>query len=99
MFPLNWCLYVSPLIHILYSSPGTGVSYNCSSEIFCGSGPESEPETRAVAQFIERRKSDILCYLTIHSYGQYILTPYGSTTKPPSNSEELVGQNIHLLHL
>ncbi|NXP50442.1 CBPO Carboxypeptidase, partial [Heliornis fulica] len=67
-----------------------GVSYNCSSEIFCGSGPESEPETRAVAQLIEKKKSDILCYLTIHSYGQYILTPYGSTTKPPSNSEELM---------
>ncbi|XP_030310317.1 carboxypeptidase O [Calypte anna] len=67
-----------------------GVSYNCSSDIFCGSGPESEPETRAVAHFIERKKSDILCYLTIHSYGQYILTPYGSTTTPPSNSEELI---------
>ncbi|NXD08807.1 CBPO Carboxypeptidase, partial [Nothocercus nigrocapillus] len=67
-----------------------GVSYNCSSNIFCGSGPESEPETRAVAQFIERKKDDIVCYLTIHSYGQYILTPYGSTTKPPSNNEELM---------
>ena len=76
----------------------TRVSYNCSSEIFCGTGPESEPETRAVVQLIERKKSDILCYLTIHSYGQYILTPYGSTTEPPSNNEELVGQTIHLLH-
>jgi len=82
----------------LYSFPGIGVSYNCSSETFCGSGPESEPETRAVAQFIDKKKSDILCYLTIHSYGQYILTPYGSTTKPPSNSEQLVWQNIHLLY-
>ncbi|NWW33293.1 CBPO Carboxypeptidase, partial [Panurus biarmicus] len=67
-----------------------GVSFNCSSDVFCGSGPESEPETRAVAQFIRSKKSDILCYLTIHSYGQLILTPYGSTTKPPSNNEELM---------
>ncbi|KAF4796762.1 Carboxypeptidase O [Turdus rufiventris] len=67
-----------------------GVSFNCSSDLFCGSGPESEPETRAVAQFIKSKKSDILCYLTIHSYGQLILTPYGSTTKPPSNNEELM---------
>ncbi|XP_054685369.1 carboxypeptidase O isoform X1 [Grus americana] len=97
---MNGTCYGTDLNRNFNSSWGSiGVSYNCSSEIFCGSGPESEPETRAVAQLIERKKSDILCYLTIHSYGQYILTPYGSTTKPPSNSEELVGQNIHLLHL
>uniref|UniRef100_A0A8B9RZT2 Carboxypeptidase O n=1 Tax=Accipiter nisus TaxID=211598 RepID=A0A8B9RZT2_9AVES len=89
---MNGTCYGTDLNRNFNSSWGSiGVSYNCSSEIFCGSGPESEPETRAMAQFIERKKSDILCYLTIHSYGQYILTPYGSTTKPPSNSEELVG--------
>lgn len=91
--------YISSLIQCFYSSPGVGISFNCSSDLFCGSGPESEPETKAVAQFIRSKKSDIVCYLTMHSYGQLILTPYGSTTKPPSNSEELVGQNIHLLPL
>ncbi|NWR72365.1 CBPO Carboxypeptidase, partial [Centropus unirufus] len=88
---MNGTCYGTDLNRNFNSSWGSvGVSYNCSSEIFCGSGPESEPETRAVAQFIERKKSDILCYLTIHSYGQYILTPYGSTTNPPSNSKELM---------
>ncbi|KFV49204.1 Carboxypeptidase O, partial [Tyto alba] len=88
---MNGTCYGTDLNRNFNSSWGSvGVSYNCNSEIFCGSAPGSEPETRAVAQFIERKKSDILCYLTIHSYGQYILTPYGSTTKPPSNSEELM---------
>ncbi|KFO93304.1 Carboxypeptidase O, partial [Buceros rhinoceros silvestris] len=88
---MNGTCYGTDLNRNFNSSWGSiGVSYNCSSEIFCGSAPESEPETRAVAHFIEQKKSDILCYLTIHSYGQYILTPYGSTTKPPSNSEELM---------
>uniref|UniRef100_A0A8C4TW46 Carboxypeptidase O n=1 Tax=Falco tinnunculus TaxID=100819 RepID=A0A8C4TW46_FALTI len=88
---MNGTCYGTDLNRNFNSSWGSvGVSYNCDSEIFCGSGPESEPETRAVAQFIKRKKNDILCYLTIHSYGQYILTPYGSTTKPPSNSEELM---------
>ncbi|NXD80090.1 CBPO Carboxypeptidase, partial [Halcyon senegalensis] len=88
---MNGSCYGTDLNRNFNSSWGSvGVSYNCTSEIFCGSAPESEPETRAVAQFIKRKKSDILCYLTIHSYGQYILTPYGSTTKPPSNSEELM---------
>ncbi|PKK22176.1 carboxypeptidase O [Columba livia] len=88
---MNGTCYGTDLNRNFNSSWGTiGVSYNCSSQTFCGSGPESEPETRAVAQFIERKKSDILCYLTIHSYGQYILTPYGYTTTPPSNNEELM---------
>ncbi|NXY42858.1 CBPO Carboxypeptidase, partial [Ceuthmochares aereus] len=88
---MNGTCYGTDLNRNFNSSWGTvGVSNDCNSEIFCGSGPESEPETRAVSQFIEGKKSDILCYLTIHSYGQYILTPYGSTTKPPSNNEELM---------
>ncbi|NWH72903.1 CBPO Carboxypeptidase, partial [Piaya cayana] len=91
-FPyLNGTCYGTDLNRNFNSSwCSVGASHDCNSEIFCGSGPESEPETRAVAQFIEGKKSDILCYLTIHSYGQYILTPYGSTTKPPSNNEELM---------
>uniref|UniRef100_A0A8C4KJ39 Carboxypeptidase O n=1 Tax=Dromaius novaehollandiae TaxID=8790 RepID=A0A8C4KJ39_DRONO len=98
---MNATCYGTDLNRNFNSSWGSiGVSYNCSSEIFCGSGPESEPETRAVAQFIERKKEDILCYLTMHSYGQYILTPYGSTTEPPSNNEELVGdENFGLLKI
>ncbi|XP_068052238.1 carboxypeptidase O [Anomalospiza imberbis] len=87
----NGTCYGTDLNRNFNSSWGSvGVSFNCSSDVFCGSGPESEPETRAVAQFIKSKKSDILCYLTIHSYGQFILTPYGSTTKPPSNNEELM---------
>ncbi|KAM4669544.1 carboxypeptidase O [Amazona ochrocephala] len=88
---MNGTCYGTDLNRNFNSSWGSvGVSYNCSSIIFCGSGPESEPETKAVAQLIEKKKSDILCYLTIHSYGQYILIPYGYTTEPASNSEELM---------
>ncbi|NWV68130.1 CBPO Carboxypeptidase, partial [Malurus elegans] len=65
-----------------------GASFNCSSDVYCGHRPEEAPETSAVAQFIRSKKSDILCYLTIHSYGQLILIPYGFTTKPPN--EELM---------
>uniref|UniRef100_K7GIR4 Carboxypeptidase O n=1 Tax=Pelodiscus sinensis TaxID=13735 RepID=K7GIR4_PELSI len=67
-----------------------GASQNCSSLTFCGMAPESEPETKAVARFIEERKSDVLCFLTIHSYGQYILTPYGYKTDLANNHQELM---------
>lgn len=57
---------------------------------FCGTGPVSEPETKAVSSFIESEKENIVCFLTMHSYGQLILTPYGYTKNKPSNYEELV---------
>ncbi|XP_008576764.1 PREDICTED: carboxypeptidase O, partial [Galeopterus variegatus] len=67
-----------------------GASKNCQDITFCGTGPVSEPETKAVTSFVESRKEDILCYLTIHSYGQFILTPYGYTKNKTSNHEELI---------
>ncbi|XP_067842976.1 carboxypeptidase O-like [Heptranchias perlo] len=67
-----------------------GASRNCCSIIHCGSAPESEPETKAVADFLRSHLPDILCYLTIHSYGQLILTPYGYTNTTVSNHEEMM---------
>ncbi|XP_053554616.1 carboxypeptidase O [Bombina bombina] len=65
-----------------------GSSKNCSANSFCGNSPASEPETRAVVNFMESRKSDIICYLTIHSYSQFILTAYGYTTELPKSYNE-----------
>ncbi|KAM4697828.1 carboxypeptidase O-like [Rhinophrynus dorsalis] len=67
-----------------------GASKNCSSNIFCGSGPASEPETQAMASLIERTKADIIYYLTIHSYGQMILLPYGYKKDPSPHHEEMM---------
>ncbi|XP_036776209.2 carboxypeptidase O [Manis pentadactyla] len=67
-----------------------GASKNCSDLTFCGAGPASEPETKAVSSFIESKKENIACFLTMHSYGQLILLPYGYTENKPSNHEELI---------
>ncbi|XP_019508488.1 PREDICTED: carboxypeptidase O [Hipposideros armiger] len=67
-----------------------GASKNCTDLTFCGTGPVSEPETKAVSSFIESKKEDIVCYLTMHSYGQLILLPYGYTKNKTSNYEELI---------
>ncbi|XP_048455159.1 carboxypeptidase O [Rhincodon typus] len=67
-----------------------GASRNCCSNTHCGSAPESEPETIAVATFLRDHLQDILCYLTIHSYGQLILTPYGYTNTTANNHEEMM---------
>ncbi|NXC16788.1 CBPB1 Carboxypeptidase, partial [Corythaeola cristata] len=62
--------------------------YPCDST-YCGSGPESEKETKALADFIREHLSTIKAYLTIHSYSQLLLFPYSYAYKLPSDYEEL----------
>ncbi|XP_075173834.1 carboxypeptidase O isoform X2 [Anomaloglossus baeobatrachus] len=67
-----------------------GSSTNCSSNLYCGTSPVSEPETKAVVDFVEKKKSEMICFLTMHSYSQYILTPYGYSTNLPQNYNETI---------
>ncbi|XP_061641625.1 carboxypeptidase O [Phyllopteryx taeniolatus] len=67
-----------------------GVSYDCCNDIFCGRAPESEPEAQAVTYFVGSRKEDFLCFLTIHSYGQLLLVPYGHPNITANNYKELM---------
>ncbi|XP_042314677.1 mast cell carboxypeptidase A-like [Sceloporus undulatus] len=64
-------------------------SKNPCEEIYCGSSPESEPETKAVTTFIRSHLSSIKAYLTIHSYSQMLLFPYGYTYDKTPNYKEL----------
>uniref|UniRef100_A0A8D0FUJ5 Carboxypeptidase B1 n=1 Tax=Strix occidentalis caurina TaxID=311401 RepID=A0A8D0FUJ5_STROC len=56
---------------------------------YCGSAPESEKETKALADFIREHLSTVKAYLTVHSYSQLLLFPYSYTYKLPLNYEEL----------
>ncbi|XP_056226806.1 carboxypeptidase O-like isoform X2 [Seriola aureovittata] len=67
-----------------------GVSTDCCSNIYCGSKPVSEPEAQAVTEFVGSRKDDFLCFLTIHSYGQLLLVPYGHPNFTAPNYDELM---------
>ncbi|XP_031147779.1 carboxypeptidase O [Sander lucioperca] len=67
-----------------------GVSFNCSSNTYCGSQAVSEPEAQAVTYFVGSRKDDFLCFLTIHSYGQLLLVPYGHPNFTAPNYNELM---------
>ncbi|XP_058043774.1 carboxypeptidase B-like [Ahaetulla prasina] len=66
-----------------------GASTNPCSETYCGSKPESEKETKALADFIRRNKSTIKAYLTIHSYSQMLLYPYSYTYNLIPNNVQL----------
>lgn len=63
-------------------------SYSCS-EIYCGPFPESEPEVKAVADFLRRNVNHIKAYITMHSYAQKILFPYSYSRSRSKDHEEL----------
>ncbi|XP_040923576.1 carboxypeptidase O isoform X2 [Betta splendens] len=67
-----------------------GVSTNCCSITYGGTKALSEPEAQAVTNFLAKQKDDFLCFLTIHSYGQLLLVPYGHPNFTAPNYDELM---------
>uniref|UniRef100_A0AAY4EFC9 Carboxypeptidase B2 n=1 Tax=Denticeps clupeoides TaxID=299321 RepID=A0AAY4EFC9_9TELE len=75
-FDANWCT--------------EGASdYPCE-EIYCGQFPESEPESRAVANFLRSHKDTVKLYFSIHSYSQMLLFPYSCSYEQAQNHDELL---------
>ncbi|GLH16288.1 Carboxypeptidase [Gryllus bimaculatus] len=61
------------------------------SETFAGVAPLSEPEAAALAAYLLERNDSIQLYLTLHSYGELLLTPWGYTNDMPEDADDLVG--------
>ncbi|XP_072474349.1 mast cell carboxypeptidase A [Notamacropus eugenii] len=64
-------------------------SNNPCSEIYKGTAPESEKETKAVVDFIQRHIYSIEAYVSVHAYSQMLMFPYGYTKVPVPNDKEL----------
>jgi carboxypeptidase T len=64
-----------------------GSSPNPASEVYRGSGPFSEPETRAIRDLF--LKKNFQAMISFHSYDQVILYPWGYTTLPPDGEAAL----------
>nr|XP_033803787.1 carboxypeptidase B2 isoform X2 [Geotrypetes seraphini] len=75
-FDAGWC------------GPGAS-SYSCQ-DTYCGPFPESEPEVKAVANFIRQNKDQIKGYITMHSYSQMVLFPYSYTMEKSKDHKELL---------
>ncbi|XP_048267587.1 carboxypeptidase B isoform X1 [Bombus terrestris] len=72
-----------------YRWGGMGTSKDPCREIYAGSGPFSEPETNAIRYFFEASAANFKAYLTFHSYGQYILYPWGYDKRVPPDYADL----------
>ena len=57
-------------------------SSSCSADNYHGPTPASEPEVKAIVNFVAARSKRIQAYVALHSYSQYILLPC-----PPTRSQ------------
>ncbi|XP_015095092.1 carboxypeptidase A6 isoform X2 [Vicugna pacos] len=53
-----------------------GASTHPCDDTYCGPFPESEPEVKAVANFLRKHRKHIRAYLSFHAYAQMLLYPY-----------------------
>ncbi|XP_065211305.1 carboxypeptidase B-like [Planococcus citri] len=53
-------------------------SYNPCHDTYAGPTPFSEPETRAMSNFLKQHSKEIILYLSLHSYSQTWLIPWTS---------------------
>ncbi|XP_059141019.1 carboxypeptidase B-like [Physella acuta] len=68
----------------------TGISTNCASDIYPGTGPFSEPETANIRDLFNGIRYKVLAYLSVHAYSQLLLVPWGYTkylSLPPNAAE------------
>jgi hypothetical protein len=86
------CYGVDPNRNFGFNWGGAGTSSNACSDIFRGTEAFSEPETKAMSEAILARKDQVKAYLTLHSYGQWWLVPYGYIDPPvyPPDYDELL---------
>ncbi|XP_014694386.1 carboxypeptidase B2 [Equus asinus] len=76
-------------------------SFSCA-EIYCGPYPESEPEVKAVADFLRRNINHIKAYISIHSYSQKIVFPYSYNRSKSKDHEELsllASEAVHAIEI
>ncbi|EEB11557.1 carboxypeptidase A, putative [Pediculus humanus corporis] len=72
-----------------YKWGGQGASQLACRETYAGPSPFSEPETKAIQKFVGNSSNNFGAYVSLHSYGQYILYPWGYDRKVPPDYSDL----------
>ncbi|XP_023248304.1 carboxypeptidase A2-like [Copidosoma floridanum] len=75
--------------HIHWGDDKIGASTDPCADTYQGPSPFSEPETRAISNYIMKNKKFIKSYLTMHSYSQMILC-CGLTRTRPADFDDLM---------
>ena len=69
-----------------------GASKNPCSDTFAGDTPFSEQEMRNVRDQITAMKDNLKAYITMHSYSQLWMYPWGYTDDLPADWKDLVSK-------
>lgn len=74
----------------------SGGSFDVTSDNYYGLGPFSEPETRAISDFIVNNiGTQITGFLNFRSFGQRIVIPFAHTDNPMYNYNDMVSCTFH----
>ncbi|NXC42785.1 CBPA1 Carboxypeptidase, partial [Penelope pileata] len=84
----SFCVGVDPNRNWDAGFGGSGASSNPCSETYHGPSANSEPEVKAIVDFVKSH-GNIKAFISIHSYSQLLLYPYGYTTASVPDKEEL----------
>ncbi|XP_026742943.1 carboxypeptidase O-like [Trichoplusia ni] len=66
-----------------------GTSEDVKDDYYCGPHPFSEPETRALSEFISQNKHNLRFYFSFHAYGQKVIIPFADRIKHIENYAEM----------
>ncbi|XP_073979779.1 carboxypeptidase B-like isoform X2 [Rhodnius prolixus] len=57
---------------------------------FAGTKPFSEPESRAISEFVMENSDKIKAFITLHSFSQMLLVPWGYTKQIAKDYDDLI---------
>uniref|UniRef100_A0A671NTE2 Carboxypeptidase A1 n=1 Tax=Sinocyclocheilus anshuiensis TaxID=1608454 RepID=A0A671NTE2_9TELE len=86
--PGSSCVGVDPNRNWEVGFGGSGASSNPCSQTYHGPSIHSEPEVKAIVDFVKSH-GKLKAFLSIHSYSQMLLYPYGYTSTPAKDQAEL----------
>ncbi|KAI7812032.1 Cpa5 protein, partial [Triplophysa rosa] len=86
--PGSSCVGVDPNRNWDAGFGGGGSSNNPCTETYRGPSPHSEPEVKAIVDFVKSH-GNIKAFVSIHSYSQMLLYPYGYKSTPAKDQAEL----------
>ncbi|XP_029009943.1 carboxypeptidase A1-like [Betta splendens] len=82
------CIGVDPNRNWAVGFGGPGTSRDPCSDIYPGPRANSESEVKAIVDFV-RSHRNIKAFISIHSYSQLLMYPYGYTRTPAKDEDEL----------